>query len=931
MPLPTNNGSQPKKKTTSDLIVTSRQLINGWTSNGAMSTTHLWSLYPIQMLYKHDKTNEWKAWNMDWFERRGYEDISKEWRGLSKDYDAAAGILNAEDYGCDSPEYGDWVSQVVTEGEEPGIPAMFFPIIPPFVNLFLGEYAKRDRTIIAKAVDEYSTNEKFQYKLGLVTNVLKKKVLSDIQKQYEGVDIEKLPEEEQQKIQERIQQEQALAETETQFKTYQTIGEKWANKMIAWDDVRFNMKELELLSFRDAIVSDKTFIHIRQLADDILPEVWNPKYTFYHKPPDNRWVSESNYAGRIYYGSLSDIFKNYSEMLEDEHYDLLANDEPFASVYQESKLINLVDGVDYGDKSLWTDYSKKHPESITDVTAEKALLEDSVKRHLKEASLLEQSKIGGTLELDDLINKGLFRVTEVYWKSYKKEGLLTFVNKAGILESDTVDEDYKITEEPVYDNSIVKKKTKDNLVSGEHIDWYYKPEIRFGVKISRSLLNGSSTLHAGGFYNSIYLGGDPIDLQMGKLPVEGLTMSDRNTKSISWVRMLAPYQICFNIINNQNIDMLSNSLANGKVVMVDQNFIPRKSFDGSWGKHAMQKWLDVMRTNNLALMDGSPTNNPSGTGFSHFQVLDFSNTQDILRNIQLGEYFKNQALATIGITPQRMGTIAASESATGVRVSQSNSYAQTEYMFEKHKSQFIPRVRQIMLEMEQYMASTKPNVRIPYASDSVESAFFELKGSDLLLPEIKLYAMTDSETKELVEKMHNIAMSINTAGAEFSDYMKILNSKSPSTIIEEMEKSEAKRRENAERQRQHEQELLSKQQEQERMLKERELENENYKHERELETKILIAQINELGGIQTDVNTDGEIDSIENFREFNRNREEYSKIRQKETEMSQNKKIKDKEILLKEKEMASKERIENTKLKVAKENKNKYDFKNNKK
>jgi hypothetical protein len=877
------------------------------------------------MLHKHDKTDEWVAWNMDWFERQGYEEISKNWRGLCKDYDAAAGILNPEDYGCDSPEYGDWVSQVQDQTGDAGIPAMFFPIIPPFVNLFLGEYAKRDRTMIARGVDDYSSQERFQYKMGLITDILKQKVVQDVQEELKDVDVENMPPEQQEEIQKKIQHEQQIVEAENKFKTYKTVAEQWANRMIEWDDVRFHMKELELLSFRDSMVSDKTFIHVRQLEDDIMPEVWNPKHTFHHKPPDDRWVSKSNYVGRVYYGSLSDIFTNYSEYLEDHHYDLLAADEPFESTYQNSKLVNLVEGVDYGDKSLWTDYSKEHPESITDVTQEKVLMEDSVKKHLKEASLLEQTRNGEKFQLDDLINKGMFRITETYWRSYKKEGLLTFKNKAGLLEHDTIDEDFKVTEKPVYDNSIFKKNTKDNLVSGEHIDWYYKPEIRFGVKISRSLLNSSSGYSQGNFYNSIYLAGDPIALQMGKIPVEGLTLSDRNTKSVSWVRTIAPYQICFNIVNNQNIDMLSNALANGKVVMVDQNFIPRKSFDGSWGKHAMQKWLDTVRTTNLALMDGSPTNNPSGTGFSHFQVLDFSNTDDILRNIQLGDYFKNQALATIGVTPQRMGTIAASESATGVRVSQANSYAQTEYMFERHKNQFMPRVRQLMLEMEQYLASTKETVRIPYTSNDTEQTLFEIKGSDLLLPEIKLYARNDAETKELVEKMHGLAMEINTTGAEFSDYMKILNSKSPSTIIEQLEESEQKRRDQANQEQQHQQEMQQQANEHMQQMKEMELEREDYWKEREDQTKRYIAEIGELGGIQTDANMDGQLDSIENLKEWNRSKERGRELDQKDKEMDFNEKTKDKDNLLKEKELASKERIEKTKLQVARENKNKYD------
>lgn len=906
-----------KTKKETQVVVTARQILNGWTSSG--NTNKLWSLTPVQMISKFGKNEEWKMWNMDWMERVGYEQIKKNFKGLTKDYEMADGILSPEDYGVKSEEFGNYVQDIVNEGEEGMLPAMFFPIIPPIVNLFVGEYIKRDTRIIVRGVDEFTSNEKSKYKKDLIYKTLVDKAKSKIEETYKDV-----PEsEESNKAKEgELQRAQELVDAELKFKTYETIAEQWANRMITWDNMRFHMKEKAALSFRDLIVTDSTYMHIRSLQDDIQPEVWNPKNVFNISTSESRWASDSLVVGRQLYMSVAEILQNYNHLMQEKDYAALQSNSPSLGI--NSNLVNAVEGSHIGDNSNWTDFNKPHPESITDSTVENFLLMDNLKH--KVAEFDQWSRLGGKKDdlFDSALQNHLFRVTEGYWVSYKKYGTLTTVNESGFKSSELIDEDYRITEEPAYDNSLRSSKTKDNLVSGEHIDWFWKKEIRFGVKISKNSLNGFGGPTGLGI--GIYLGGDPIDLQIDKIPVEGMTFSDRNVSPNSMVRRMSPYQICFNIVNNQNIDMLANSLATGKVIMIDQNFIPKKSFDGSWGKNAMNKWMEVIRRNNIALMDGSPTNNPSGTGFSHFQVLDFSNTADILRNIQLGEYYKNMAFSILGITPQRIGNPNSGESATGVQIAQNNSYAQTEYIFERHLNEFMPRVRQLMLDAEQYLASSKPDVRLVYTKGNGENELFEIEGDKLILPKLKLFCQSTSEVKALVEKMQNIAQQINTAGAEMSDYMKIMHSQSPSEIIEQLEKSENMRRENARAKQEADQKQFEESQAMMRELKQAELDNENKNKELDRQNRLDIATINELGGVQTDVNVNKQIDSMENIKEFNRQNNFNTTIDLQKRQFDSKQSIKSREMMMKEKEMVTRNAIEEKKLEIARENKTKSEL-----
>ena len=69
-----------------------------------------------------------------------------------------------------------------------------------------------------------------------------------------------------------------------------------------------------------------------------------------------------------------------------------------------------------------------------------------------------------------------------------------------------------------------------------------------------------------------------------------------------------------------------------------------------------------------------------------------------MSRINLANYFKQQAFENIGVGPQRMGAPIEQETAEGVRVAQSNSYAQTEQYFINHCDNLMPRVHQMRTE-----------------------------------------------------------------------------------------------------------------------------------------------------------------------------------------------------------------------------------------
>merc|ERR1712224_687939 len=61
------------------------------------------------------------------------------------------------------------------------------------------------------------------------------------------------------------------------------------------------------------------------------------------------------------------------------------------------------------------------------------------------------------------------------------------IKSDGEIIQDVIDESYKVTEKPVYDTSLFKNKSKDNLLEGEHIEWIWINEVWGGVKLGPNL------------------------------------------------------------------------------------------------------------------------------------------------------------------------------------------------------------------------------------------------------------------------------------------------------------------------------------------------------------------------------------------------------------------------------------------------------------
>jgi len=858
-------------------VFNAMQLKNGAKAESGYPTTASLT-QPIQFLPAKKKDDNWAAWNLDWLELQGMQFLRQNARKLLKNYKLAKGIIDKTDYIVeDDNEYKDLVN-VLTKEDESALELKFYPIIPNVVNVLTGEFSKRFSRVQFRAVDDLSYNEMLEQKRALIEENL----LADAEQKLLFKMIEMGADPNDPEIQQRLAPEslKTLPEIEDFFsKDYRSLVEEWATHQLNVDTERFKMQELEERAFRDMLITDREFWHFRMMEDDYELELWNPVLTFYQKSPDARYISQSNYAGKIDLMTVADVIDRFGYLMNQKQLESLQEIYPAKSGrYQVSGYQN--DGAYY-------DPTKSHEWN----TNAPSLAYRQFTSNWNSAPEYGGDIISSILnEGDDLPNWGegsLMRVTTVYWKTQRKVGHLTKITEEGEVIQEIIDETFKVTEKPVYDTTIFKNKTKENLVQGEHIDWIWINEVWGGVKIGPNLPAFWKS-DASNNINPIYLGinrekpgripfqfkGDS-SLYGCKLPIEGRVFSDRNTRSTSLVDLMKAYQVGYNMVNNQIADILVDEL--GTVIMFDQNALPRHSMGEDWGKGNYAKAFVAMKDFQMLPLDTSITNTENATNFNHYQTLNMEQTNRLMSRIQLANYFKQQAFDAIGINPQRLGAPMGNETATGITQALNQSYAQTEIYFTQHSDHLMPRVHQMRTDLSQYYYSTNPSVRLSYISSEAEKVNFTINGTDLLLRDFNVFATTKTNHRATLEQLKQLAIQNNTSGASIYDLGNIIKADSIAEVSDILKDAETKQLQLREQEMQQQREMQEQQLQARAQEEQLKREYESMENDKERQKDVEVAQIRSAGyGAMVDINENKRSDyqdEMENIRRERKDRE----------------------------------------------------------
>jgi hypothetical protein len=571
------------------------------------------NIFPDQFKTDREKQDEsWIKNTMDYFANRAYAEYVKNRDTFVKNYDLVKGILRMEDF-YQEPEVKSFTDMLTADLALPAY-VKHYSILTTPINELVGEISKRPDTFRVKAFDDDSKAEELEFKTGILQEYVIQQATQQI--------LEKAAIAGQQLDEEQLQQMTA-EDIKDELDSYTSVAEKWANHVLTCQKAEFNLKEKSEDSFRDMLISAREFYHIYEdnSKTGFNVEVANPKNTWFLTTPDRKYISDPTgraqgayAAGMVNVMELSEIIETFPEITKEEI-------DHLRSSLQDYGLINV------RDSNLGNDAVSPGIDSVTYDTFDPLVLQTRmmIESEMKENNDGLQDFLGLTSNVSSFGYK--YVVVRSYWISKKKIGKLIYTDEMGNDQSILVDEDYKSGTIP----------TQISLEWGWINQWYQ------GIKI------GPDIYHI-----------KPYKL-LNYCPIIGITHEVKNTEARSLVDLMKPFQVIYNVCMNQLYKLLEKEV--GKVQLMSIRHIPIPK-DGD-AQDALDVWEMEARNRGVVFIDDSPENLKSPSSFNQFTSLDLTRTQEIQARYTLAQQIKNECWELIGMSRQRMGSVSASESATG--------------------------------------------------------------------------------------------------------------------------------------------------------------------------------------------------------------------------------------------------------------------------
>jgi len=683
------------------------------------------NIFPDQFKTEKEKQDEsWIKNTMDYFSNKAYAEYIKNRDTFVPNYDLMKGILRMEDF-YQEPEVRSFTDVLTSDLELPAYVKMYSIITTP-VNELVGEISKRPDTFRVKAFDDDSKAEELQFK----TDTLQQYVISQVKQQL----VQKAAMEGEEIDDEQLEQ-MTMEQVKDELDSYTSVAEKWANHILTCQKAEFNLKEKSEDAFRDMLISARQFYHIYEdnskLGFNI--EVANPKNTWFLTTPDRKWISDPTgraqgayAAGTVQVMELSEIIESIPDLTKEEIDHLRSSLQDYGLINVRESNLGNPDAVPGQDSVMYDTFDPLVLQTRMIIESEMKENNDGLKDFL-----------GLTNNVSSFGYK--YVVVRTYWISKRKIGKLIFIDEMGNEQSMLVSDDYKSGTIP----------TQQSLEWGWINEWYQ------GTKI------GPDIYHI-----------KPFKL-LNYCPIIGTTYEVKNTEAKSLVDLMKPFQVLYNVCMNQLYKLLEKEV--GKVQLMSLRHIPIPK-DGD-AQDALDIWEMEARNRGVVFIDDSPENMKSPSSFNQFTALDLTRTQEIQSRYQLAQQLKAECWELVGMSQQRMGSISASESATGTNTAMQQSYSQTEPLFVAHEY-VMGQLYQAIIDAALYVESSKPQSTLSYITSEGQSAFVQVNGSDLKFRDLKVFLTNRPEDTQMFNELRQLSQAIIQNGGTLYDVIELYSTKS---------------------------------------------------------------------------------------------------------------------------------------------------------
>ena len=685
------------------------------TNTDSTGNNNIVNLYPDQYVTEKVKgTADWIKVNADYFSNVAQQQYFYNSREIVKNYRLLKGILTREDF----YEEENVSSFIETLAKDMSLPAhvKHYPILNPPINTMIGELSKRPDNHHVKAFDDDSRSEELANKTDMLQQYIlenaKNKIMAKIAKE-QGITPEELMGSEEGATQVSQLTEKKVSDYMT---SYTSMAESWANHMIESLKMELKLKEKSEEAFRDLLVVSKEFYQIYEDNSKLgfNARVLNPKNVWYLTTPDKKYSKDWYAGGSIEIMELSEILNSFELSLEEVNH-LKKTDKGYQfSGIRESNLFNNKTG---NDSFTYDTYDPL-------VEQQRMLAESQLNQN--NDALSSYMGVGGSIQSSG--NK--HTIVRGYWISKKKTGKLTYMDiQTNTPQTTLVDETYKKIPEEI------------------SIEWGYQNQWWEYTKIGKDIYQAKPFV------------------MLDYIPIIGVVHDNKNSETKSLVDLMKPFQVLYNICMNQLYSLFEKEL--GNVASISLRRIPKLK-DGD-DNDAIEAWEMMAKEKGIAFDDDSPENTKAPiSNQTVARNIDLTRSQEIQSRYNAAVQLKNECWELVGFNRQRLGSVLATETATGTNAALTQSYAQTEPYFTQHEyntNDFY----QALLDTAQYIESTKPVSTISYISNEGEAQFIQLNGTDLKMKDLKVFVTSRSEDQRIFQELRALAQPMLQNGASIYD------------------------------------------------------------------------------------------------------------------------------------------------------------------
>jgi len=677
------------------------------------------------------------------------------------------------------------------------------------VNAIVGIYAKMDDRYRVESQDEYSTNEWIRQKTeGLhkyaqavfeqeINTMLIKNGLDPYRDKFES-------EEEQQAYQ------QQLSDTVKNYtpeqiqknlpKNFKVIATEWAQNTLTADLKRFNLADMDSENLVDYILTGRFFRHYRVGYDKYEIEIWTPEEVFFDQNVNSKYPQEGEYIGRIVSMTTSQVLSTFGHLMNQKQIESIGNywnqDTKYGgdvetsgggfldNIFPRQRVVPFHNYYDH-QINLQMESALGVPMGEKLVQAPDGTLQKQdvwLPREENDYQGTFNSGIHSRYLRDDIeVRTDTIRVTEAYWRSWKRIGIVIYENSLGALAIEETTDDLlpefleeneiKKTNESVQDLADALKEYQNG--NGSALDefigtitYHYIPEIWQGVKVK----GNASTIK-----DDIYLHVKPLEYQIKgdseyydvRIPVSGIITNGLAKKII-------PYQQLHNIAMNQITELLEKEL--GVFFSFDINALPSEYQDEST-EESIFRLRDIIKDSALMPIDPSKQNTQNNVSNPNiFQRQEVVYATQVQYRWELAQQYKKEAFNQIGITDQILGAPTTYETAEGVKQGAQATYA----LLTRSIDQFNTaknKGMEVHLAVAQFCETNGKSTSTIMRKGDGEIAYLNiLKEDPELFPlrRLSIMPITSNKDAKIAETIKTIIMSDNTFEKDLGDMIDIM-------------------------------------------------------------------------------------------------------------------------------------------------------------